>query len=60
MDAKYKDLNTVWKVMDVRQMDGLLDNSFDYAIDKATMDSMWVLFQTDLRDLSPALRKSEV
>ena len=40
MDAKYKDLNTVWKAMDVRQMDGLLDNSFDYAIDKATMDSM--------------------
>ena len=46
--------------MDVRQMDGLLDNSFDYAIDKATMDSMWVLFQTDLRVLSPAVRRSEV
>lgn len=40
MEAKYKDLNTVWKVMDVRQMDGLLDKSFEYAIDKATMDSM--------------------
>lgn len=40
MDAKYKNLNAVWKVMDVRQMDGLLDNSFSYAIDKLTMDSM--------------------
>ena len=60
MDAKYKDLGTVWKVMDVRQMDGLLDNSFHYAIDKATMDSMWVFFQTDLRVLSPAVRESEL
>ncbi|KAI4134976.1 MAG: hypothetical protein LQ347_001061 [Umbilicaria vellea] len=41
MDAKYKNLNAVWKVMDVRQMDGLLDNSFSYAIDKLTMDSMF-------------------
>ena len=40
MATKYKDLNTVWKLMDVRQMDGLLDNSFDYAIDKGTMDAM--------------------
>ncbi|CAF9908994.1 MAG: hypothetical protein ALECFALPRED_005189 [Alectoria fallacina] len=41
METKYKDLNTVWKVMDVRQMDGLFDDSFDIAIDKATMDSMF-------------------
>lgn len=40
MEAKYKDLDTVWKIMDVRQMDGFSDNSFDVAIDKATMDSM--------------------
>lgn len=46
--------------MDVRQMDGLLDNSFDYAIDKATMDAMWVIIQTDLWVLSPAVRKLEV
>lgn len=40
MEAKYEDLHTTWKVMDVRQMDGFFDNSFDIAIDKATMDSM--------------------
>lgn len=40
MATKYKDLNTVWKVMDVRQMDGLSDSSFDYVIDKGTMDAM--------------------
>lgn len=41
MEVKYKDLNVVWRVMDVRQMDGLPDNSFDTAVDKATMDSMF-------------------
>ena len=40
MEAKYRDLDAIWKAMDVRQMDGLLDESFDVAIDKATMDSM--------------------
>ena len=40
MEVKYKEINSTWKVMDVRQMDGLVDNSFDVAIDKATMDSM--------------------
>ena len=40
MEVKYKEINSVWKVMDIRQMDGLLDSSFDIAIDKGTMDSM--------------------
>ena len=40
MEVKYNEMNSVWKAMDVRQMDSLFDNSFDIAIDKATMDSM--------------------
>jgi SAM-dependent methyltransferase len=40
MKARYKDLNVEWEVMDVRDM--ALDScSFDIAIDKATMDSMF-------------------
>ena len=40
MEVKYKEINSVWKVMDVRQMDDLFDSSFDVAIDKGTMDAM--------------------
>lgn len=40
MEAKYEDLGAKWEVMDVRDME-LDDKSFDIAIDKATMDSMF-------------------
>ena len=40
MQAKYQSLGADWKVMDVRQMK-FKDGSFDLAIDKATMDSMF-------------------
>ena len=40
MEAKYSYLGAEWKVMDVRQMD-FSNGSFEIAIDKATMDSMF-------------------
>lgn len=41
MHQKFADkLELEWKVMDVRQMDGLQPETFDYAIDKGTMDSL--------------------
>ena len=43
MEVKYQEINLVWKVMDIRQMDGLVDNSFDIAIDKVTMESNFQL-----------------
>lgn len=40
MKIRYENLNAEWKVMDVRDMK-LESQSFDVAIDKATMDSMF-------------------
>ncbi|KFY37501.1 hypothetical protein V495_07151 [Pseudogymnoascus sp. VKM F-4514 (FW-929)] len=39
MAAKYSDLNTEWRVMDIRQLE-LPDRSVNVAIDKGTMDAM--------------------
>lgn len=39
MESKYSDLNTNWRVMDIRQLE-MLDRSVDVAIDKSTMDAM--------------------
>ena len=38
MKARYKDLPIQWTVMDVRNL-SFLDNAFDVAIDKGTLDS---------------------
>lgn len=39
MKSKYADLETQWKVMDVRELE-LPDGSVDVAIDKGTLDAM--------------------
>jgi hypothetical protein len=39
MDAKYSELNTQWRVMDIRQLE-IPDGSINVAIDKITMDAM--------------------
>lgn len=37
MSSKYADLNTIWQVMDVRDLK-FEDDSIDIAIDKSTLD----------------------
>ncbi|ELR06020.1 hypothetical protein GMDG_07731 [Pseudogymnoascus destructans 20631-21] len=39
MEAKYSELNTQWRVMDIRQLE-LPDRSINVAIDKIRMDAM--------------------
>lgn len=41
MIKQHRDVDGIdWKHMDVREMDGILNRSFDMAFDKGTLDSM--------------------